>query len=150
LFLQVRINGDVALLKGIMKELLEAEERCPGQVLDHKFIEGKTAFYDEFIAALRAVSWDEIVEGSGIPRAQIREAAEIIMNTDRLISCWAMGLTQHKNAVGTIQEIVNMHLMRGQIGKPGAGLCPVRGHSNVQGIAPSASGSARAPSSSKR
>lgn len=133
MFLQVRINGDVALLKGIMKELLEAEERCPGQVLDHKFIEGKTAFYDEFIAALRAVSWDEIVEGSGIPRAQIREAAEIIMNTDRLISCWAMGLTQHKNAVGTIQEIVNMHLMRGQIGKPGAGLCPVRGHSNVQG-----------------
>ena len=133
LLLQVRINGDVALLKGIMKEMLEEEARRPGEVFDHKFIAEKTAGFDEFIAKLRAASWDEIVEASGIERAQIREAALIIINTDRLISCWAMGLTQHRNAVGTIQEIVNMHLLRGQIAKRGAGLCPVRGHSNVQG-----------------
>jgi molybdopterin-dependent oxidoreductase alpha subunit len=133
LLLQVRINGDVALLKGIMKEMLEEEDKRPGQVLDHKFIEEKTAGFDEFLAKLREARWDEIVEESGIARGQIRQAAEIIMGTDRLISCWAMGLTQHKNAVGTIQEIVNMHLMRGQIAKRGAGLCPVRGHSNVQG-----------------
>ncbi|MDT5295185.1 MAG: hypothetical protein QOJ76_2065 [Acidobacteriota bacterium] len=133
LLLQVRINGDVALLKGIMKEMLEEEDKRPGQVLDHKFIEEKTAGFDEFLAKLREARWDEIVEESGIAREQIRQAAEIIMDTDRLISCWAMGLTQHKNAVGTIQEIVNMHLMRGQIARRGAGLCPVRGHSNVQG-----------------
>ena len=133
LFLQVRINGDVALVKGIMKQILEEEDKRPGKVLDHKFIEEKTAGFDEFLKSLRAADWSEIVEGSGISRNQIREAADIIINTDRLISCWAMGLTQHKNAVGTIQEIVNMHLMLGQVGKPGAGLCPVRGHSNVQG-----------------
>src|SRR5882724_1295333 len=96
-FLQVRINGDVALLKGIMKQLLEDED-------------------------LRPTDWNAIVEGSGISREQIRDVAEVIASTDRLITCWAMGLTQHKNAVGTIQEIVNLHLMRGQIGKPGAGL----------------------------
>jgi molybdopterin-dependent oxidoreductase alpha subunit len=133
LLLQVRINGDVALLKGIMKEMLEEEARRPGEIFDHKFIEEKTAGFDEFIEKLRAAHWDEIVEASGIEREKIREAALMIINTDRLISCWAMGLTQHKNAVGTIQEIVNMHLLRGQIAKRGAGLCPVRGHSNVQG-----------------
>lgn len=133
LFLQVRINGDVALVKGIMKQILEEEDKRPGTVLDHKFIKEKTAGFDEFIKALRAADWNEIIEGSGVSREQMREATDIIINTDRLISCWAMGLTQHKNAVGTIQEIVNMHLLRGQLGKPGAGLCPVRGHSNVQG-----------------
>ncbi|MFN2456196.1 MAG: FdhF/YdeP family oxidoreductase [Pyrinomonadaceae bacterium] len=133
LFLQVRINGDVALLKGIMKEMLEAEEKRPGEVFDQKFIQESTAGYDQFLMKLREADWNEIIENSGVAREQIREAAEIIMTTDGLISCWAMGLTQHKNAVGTIQEIVNMHLLRGQIGKPGAGLCPVRGHSNVQG-----------------
>ena len=92
-----------------------------------------TAGFDEFVAALRNTDWDEIVEQSGISKAQIEEAAQIFVESDRTIFCWAMGLTQHKNAVANIQEIVNLMLLRGQIGKPGAGLCPVRGHSNVQG-----------------
>ena len=133
LFLQVRINGDVALLKGIMKEMLEEEERRPGQVLDRSFIEEKTAGFESFAAALRQVSWDEIVEQGGVSRDLIRRAAEIMIRSERTIICWAMGLTQHKNAVANIQEIVNLLLLRGQIGKPGAGACPVRGHSNVQG-----------------
>jgi molybdopterin-dependent oxidoreductase alpha subunit len=133
LFLQVRINGDVALLKGIMKEMLEEEERQPGRVLDREFISEQTDGFESFALALRRVSWDEIVEQSGIGREQIREAAEIMMRARRTICCWAMGLTQHKNAVANIQEIVNLLLLRGQIGLPGAGVCPVRGHSNVQG-----------------
>jgi molybdopterin-dependent oxidoreductase alpha subunit len=133
LFLQVRINGDVPLLKGIMKEMLSEEQRSPGTVLDHKFIQETTNGFEEFAEALREVSWDEIIDQSGINRDQIRQAAEIMIRSQRTIFCWAMGLTQHKNAVANIQEIVNLLLMRGQIGKPGAGACPVRGHSNVQG-----------------
>jgi molybdopterin-dependent oxidoreductase alpha subunit len=133
LFLQVRINGDVALLKGIMKEMLEEEERRPGQIFDHEFIHEQTIDFESFIAALRQMNWDDITGQSGIEREQIREAAAIMMRSERTICCWAMGLTQHKNAVANIQEIVNLLLLRGQIGKPGAGVCPVRGHSNVQG-----------------
>lgn len=133
LFLQVRINGDVALLKGIMKEVLLEEERRPGQVLDHGFIREKTAGFEEFTRALKEVSWDELVEQSGVSREEIRAAAGMFIDSERTICCWAMGLTQHKNAVANIQEIVNLLLLRGQIGKPGAGVCPVRGHSNVQG-----------------
>ncbi|MGZ5481697.1 MAG: FdhF/YdeP family oxidoreductase [Pyrinomonadaceae bacterium] len=133
LFLQVRINGDVALLKGIMKEVFDAEERQAGQVLDHDFIKQYTTGFEEFRQALRAVQLNDIVEQSGITKAQIEEAARIFLESERVIFCWAMGLTQHKNAVGNIQEIVNLMLLRGQMGKPGAGLCPVRGHSNVQG-----------------
>ncbi|HEY0376348.1 MAG TPA: FdhF/YdeP family oxidoreductase [Pyrinomonadaceae bacterium] len=133
LFLQVRINGDVALLKGIMKELLEEESRRPGEVLDHEFIEEHTDGFESFTSALRQVNWDDIVEQSGVSRGQMREAAEIMIGSNRTIICWAMGLTQHKNAVANIQEIVNLLLLRGQMGKPGAGACPVRGHSNVQG-----------------
>jgi molybdopterin-dependent oxidoreductase alpha subunit len=133
LFLQLRINGDVPLLKGIMKEMLEEEERRPGEVLDHEFIREQTTGFESFVQALKEVSWDEIVEQSGIAREQMREAARIMIASKRTICCWAMGLTQHKNAVANIQEIVNLLLLRGQIGKPGAGACPVRGHSNVQG-----------------
>ena len=133
LFLQVRINGDVALLKGIMKEILEEEGRRPGEVLDHEFIRACTSGFEEFERALREVAWDEIVEQSGIPRERIRRAAAVAIESERTIVCWAMGLTQHRNAVGTIQEIVNFLLLRGNIGRPGAGACPVRGHSNVQG-----------------
>ncbi len=133
LFLQVRVNGDVALLKGLMKEVLEEERRRPGEVLDRKFIEEKTHGFDDFARALDEVGWDELVEQSGVSREQMREAAQVYANASRVIVCWAMGLTQHKNAVANIQEIVNLLLLRGQIGKPGAGACPVRGHSNVQG-----------------
>src|SRR2546421_660097 len=133
LFLQVSVNGDVPLLKGIMKEVLEEEDRRPGEVLDRAFLEEKTHGFDEFARALRASSWDELVEQSGVAREEMREAAQIYIKSNRTIVCWAMGLTQHKNAVANIQEIVNLLLLRGQIGRPGAGACPVRGHSNVQG-----------------
>ena len=133
LFLQVRINGDVALLKGIMKAVLAEEEKRPGQVLDHGFIGTHTLGFEEFAAALRAQDWNDIVEQSGVSQEDIEDAARIFVESERTIVCWAMGLTQHKNAVANIQEIVNLMLLRGQIGKPGAGLCPVRGHSNVQG-----------------
>jgi len=133
LFLQVRVNGDVALLKGIMKEVLEEEDRRPGEVLDWNFIREKSAGFDEFARALRGANWDELVEESGVGRDGMRAAADIFIKSERTIVCWAMGLTQHKNAVANIQEIVNLLLLRGQIGKPGAGACPVRGHSNVQG-----------------
>ena len=133
LWLPVRINGDVAVLKGIMKEMLAEEESRPGTIFDLEFIRSYTAGYDEFIADLRATSWDDILVSSGVTRAQIRAAAEIAMTSKRIICCWAMGLTQHKNAVATIQEIINFLLLGGNIGRPGAGPCPVRGHSNVQG-----------------
>ncbi|MEP6707303.1 MAG: FdhF/YdeP family oxidoreductase [Pyrinomonadaceae bacterium] len=133
LFLQVRINGDVALLKGIMKKVIEAEEQRPGSVLDHEFIKQHTSGFTEFRAALDESKWGEILEQGGVPLGLIEDAANIFVTSERTIFCWAMGLTQHKNAVANIQEIVNLMLLRGQIGKPGAGLCPVRGHSNVQG-----------------
>jgi molybdopterin-dependent oxidoreductase alpha subunit len=133
LFLQVRINGDVALLQGIAKEVLEEDARLGGGVLDREFIAAHTSGFAEFAASLGRVGWDEIAEGCGIERGQIREAARAFIESERTIFCWAMGLTQHKNAVANIQEIVNLLLLRGQIGKPGAGVCPVRGHSNVQG-----------------
>ena len=132
-FLQVRINGDVALLKGIMKEILAEEDRRPGQVLDHQFISNYTTGFEEFAEALRKAHWGDIIEEAGIPKTKIEDAARIFIQSERTIFCWAMGLTQHKNAVANIQEIVNLMLLRGQIGKSGAGLCPVRGHSNVQG-----------------
>jgi molybdopterin-dependent oxidoreductase alpha subunit len=133
LFLQVRINGDAALLKGVAKCLLEAEDRQPGSALDMEFVRAKTTGFDELVADLRALSWDDLVEQSGISRQQITEAARLFQQSERIIACWAMGLTQHKNAVATIQDVVNLLLLRGSIGKPGAGVCPVRGHSNVQG-----------------
>jgi molybdopterin-dependent oxidoreductase alpha subunit len=133
LWLPVRINGDVAVLKGIMKEMLAEEDKRPGTIFDQEFIRNYTAGYEEFIADLRATGWDEILVSSGVAQAQIRAAAEIAMESKRIICCWAMGLTQHKNAVATIQEIINFLLLGGNIGRPGAGPCPVRGHSNVQG-----------------
>lgn len=133
LFLTVRINGDVALLKGIMKEMLEEDDRTGGKVLAHDFIEHHTEGFSEFAQDIRNESWSSIVHNSGISREQIREAAQIAMQSQRMICCWAMGITQHKNGVANVQTIVNFVLLRGQIGRKGAGLCPVRGHSNVQG-----------------
>jgi molybdopterin-dependent oxidoreductase alpha subunit len=133
LFVPIRINGDVAFLQGVMKEMLAEEDARPGQVFDQAFIRQHTVGYEELVAGLRAASWDVIVEQSGATRAQIRQAAEIAMGSKRMICCWAMGLTQHRNAVDTIQEVANLLLLGGHLGRPGAGACPVRGHSNVQG-----------------
>ena len=133
LWLPVTINGDMAFLQGLMKEMLEAEDRKPGAVFDHDFIRHHTEGYEDLIAQLRAASWDDILADSGLSREQIRQAAQIAMDAERIIVCWCMGLTQHKNGVATIQDVMNFLLLRGNIGKPGAGPCPVRGHSNVQG-----------------
>jgi molybdopterin-dependent oxidoreductase alpha subunit len=133
LHLPLRIGGDMAVLKGMMKVMLERERAAPGTIFDHEFIGEKTEGYDDLIASLDETSWDAILAESGLTRGQLTEAAEMFINAKRVITCWAMGLTQHKTSVATIQDVVNLHLLRGQIGKPGAGLCPVRGHSNVQG-----------------
>ncbi len=132
-FVRVRLSGDLAFFKGVCKEILEGEAKRPGKVVDRAFIEKKTAGFELFLDAVSAVSWDEIVEQSGVARTQIREIAEVVMRSKAMIACWAMGLTQQRQAVATIQEIVNLMLLGGHMGRPGAGVCPVRGHSNVQG-----------------
>ena len=133
LYLRVRVGGDVALLKGIMKEVLAAESREPGKVLDHPFLRDHTEGFDEFRRSLDAESFDELVAGSGVGREEMRQAAEMYVRAERVIVCWAMGITQHRNGVGNVREIANLLFLRGNIGKPGAGVSPVRGHSNVQG-----------------
>lgn len=128
-FLPVKINGDVALLKGIQKAILETSET----LIDVNFIKNDTEGFEAYRTDLLSESWKRIVEGSGISEEQIREVAEVIAKSKAMICCWAMGLTQHQNAVANIQEIVNLLLLGGHFGRPGAGACPVRGHSNVQG-----------------
>ncbi|ALD22865.1 hypothetical protein AM218_15075 [Hymenobacter sp. DG25A] len=133
LFLQVRVDGDMALLRGIMKHLFEAEDLNPGQVVDRAFVAKYTIGFESFEQNIRNTSWEDIEELSGISRAQLLEAANMLATKQKIITCWAMGVTQQRQGVQTIQEIVNLHLMKGAIGIPGAGTCPVRGHSNVQG-----------------
>jgi len=120
LFIQVRVNGDVALLKGIMKEVFDAEERRPGQVLDQEFINGHTTGFEDFKAALGRVHLGDILDQAGVTKSQLEDAARIFVESERVIFCWAMGLTQHKNAVGNIQEIINLMLLRGQLGSRAA------------------------------
>ena len=132
-YYQLLIGGDLAALKGICKWVLEAESAAPGTVLDHHFIQQHTSGLAEFSTDLANVSWVDIEKESGLTRAQIAEIAEVYRTSSRVIACWAMGLTQHRHAVATIQYVVNLLLLRGNLGKTGAGLCPVRGHSNVQG-----------------
>ncbi|MGB2352770.1 MAG: FdhF/YdeP family oxidoreductase [Candidatus Poseidoniaceae archaeon] len=127
LYVPVRIGGDAALLKGVMKEILSNE------ALNNQFIATKTENFDAFTQALSEVSWERIVQDSGIERQMIQTIAEMCSQSNATIACWAMGLTQHKNGVAVIQEVVNLLLLGGHIGRPGAGVCPVRGHSNVQG-----------------
>ncbi len=133
IFLQVKINGDMPLLQAIEILLLQEEERNPGTVLDKDFIASRTEGYDDLVAHLGSQNIDQLIELSGIDRKLIDETVNVLRNKKKIIACWAMGLTQHKNAVDTIKEIVNLLLLKGSIGKKGAGTCPVRGHSNVQG-----------------
>ena len=133
LFLPVRIGGDMAFLKGLMLVMLEREKYSPTPIFDHQFINDKTEGFQDFIANLQTIEWDTVIEQSGLNREKIEEAADMYMSAKRVITCWAMGVTQHKHAVATIHDIANLHLLRGQIGRQGTGLCPVRGHSNVQG-----------------
>ncbi|MEZ5040849.1 MAG: FdhF/YdeP family oxidoreductase [Saprospiraceae bacterium] len=133
LFLQVKINGDVALLKAIMLLLWYQEKSNPGSAFDFDFIVAKTEGYEGFLEDLKQYDFNTLAEASGVARDKIKEAVELIRRHNKIIVCWAMGLTQHENGVANIQEIVNLLLLKGAIGKPGAGTCPVRGHSNVQG-----------------
>lgn len=132
-YYQIRINGDMALLQAVTKLLIEEDEKNPGSVFDHAFIKEKTLGYEELIAHIKSLDFDVLVKDSGITESEVRQLADVLKNKNRIIACWAMGLTQHKNAVDTIKEIVNLLLLKGSIGKKGAGTCPVRGHSNVQG-----------------
>jgi molybdopterin-dependent oxidoreductase alpha subunit len=132
-FLQVRINGDVALFKGILKGLVEREDREPGSAIDWDYVRKYTDGIEGLLDDVRAASWDVIVRASGINRAQIDEATELVRRSERIIVCWCTGLTQHRNGPANIQELLNLLLIRGAMGKPGAGACCVRGHSNVQG-----------------
>jgi molybdopterin-dependent oxidoreductase alpha subunit len=133
LFLQVKINGDMPLLQAIEKLLLDEEKRNPKSVFDEQFIREHTEGYENFVRHLESQDLDKLVMDSGVALTLVREAAELLKGKKKMIACWAMGLTQHKNAVDTIREVVNLLLLKGSIGKPGAGTCPVRGHSNVQG-----------------
>ncbi|MFZ6002210.1 MAG: FdhF/YdeP family oxidoreductase, partial [Bacteroidota bacterium] len=133
LWLQVRVNEDVALLKAILKLLWQKEQERPGTVFDHEFIETKTTGLQQLLEHLQHYDTRSLIEQSGVAEEKVRDAVEMIAAKKKIIVCWAMGLTQHKNAVDNIREIVNLLLLKGSIGKPGAGTCPVRGHSNVQG-----------------
>jgi molybdopterin-dependent oxidoreductase alpha subunit len=132
-FVQIRVNGDLALFQALGRRMLDAEDAVPGTVLDHDFIATHTHGFDAYAAHLRALSWDDVLTSTGLPARSIDELTQRVLRAERVIVCWAMGLTQHKNAVATIREIVNFLLLRGNLGRPGAGVCPVRGHSNVQG-----------------
>jgi molybdopterin-dependent oxidoreductase alpha subunit len=133
LFLQVQINGDVALLKALMCLLLQEEQKTPGSVLDEDFVELRTEGFSELRAHLESQDVEALAASAGVRLGDLEEAVAMILRSRKTIVCWAMGLTQHKNGVANIREIVNFLLMRGSIGIPGAGTCPVRGHSNVQG-----------------
>jgi molybdopterin-dependent oxidoreductase alpha subunit len=132
-FLQIRLGGDLALFQGLGRLLVEAEDRTPGTVIDRAFIDTHCAGFTDYERHVREVDLDTVVEATGLTTTQLRETAQALATSQRTIICWAMGLTQHANAVATIREAVNVLLLRGMIGKPGAGVCPVRGHSNVQG-----------------
>ena len=132
-FVQIRLGGDMALFSGLGRLLLEAEDRAPGTVLDREFIAGHCAGFDEYETHTRATDLETVVEATGVDREQLERVADILAASKRTVICWAMGLTQQRHAVVTIGEATNLLLMRGMIGKPGAGVCPVRGHSNVQG-----------------
>jgi molybdopterin-dependent oxidoreductase alpha subunit len=132
-FLQIRVNGDLALFQAMNHLLLQRESRRPGQVLDHEFIDASCEGFEPFARHLDDLDWAQVERATGLGRAEIEATVDMVLAADRVIVCWAMGLTQHRNSVATIREIVNFTLLRGNVGKPGAGLCPVRGHSNVQG-----------------
>ncbi|RDS64193.1 FdhF/YdeP family oxidoreductase [Streptomyces sp. M7] len=132
-FLRIRNGGDLALFQALNRLLLEAEDARPGEVLDRDFIEADTTGFEEFARHVRTVEWDDVLGATGLTRDEIEQVRDEVLRSERVVVCWAMGLTQHKHAVPTIREIVNFLLLRGNVGRAGTGACPVRGHSNVQG-----------------
>jgi molybdopterin-dependent oxidoreductase alpha subunit len=129
-YLQVELNGDQALIQGLAKVIFSDYE----EVIDKAFVNEHTTGFEEYAKSIRELEWSEVEKLSGIKKDAIETVvAQMVSGERKVVSCWAMGLTQHKNAVATIQDLINVHLLLGAIGRPGAGLCPVRGHSNVQG-----------------
>jgi len=132
LFVQPTLGGDLALIKAVAKRVVERDDETGG-IIDHAFVQEHCSGFDAFCADLRAESWELLVAESGVTREQIEALSTIFIAGQRIIATWGMGLTQHKQSVAAIRMLSNLMMLRGQIGKPGAGLCPVRGHSNVQG-----------------
>ena len=136
-YYQLRVGGDLAAVTGIIKHVLErgAQAHADGKpaLLDEAFIEAHTEGFHALRMSVEAADWRDIETESGLPEARLRDAGERFLRSERAIVCWGMGITQHKRSVATIQMLVNLMLLRGHIGRPGAGICPVRGHSNVQG-----------------
>ncbi|MFD0988947.1 FdhF/YdeP family oxidoreductase [Mariniflexile jejuense] len=132
IFVPITINGDVAFIKALLIKLLEKEE-LSGGVFDKDFINDFTFGYQNFISDLKTYNFEDCLKASGVSKAIFDDVFNLILNNNKIIICWAMGLTQHQNAVDNIRELVNLLLLKGSIGKEGAGTCPVRGHSNVQG-----------------
>ncbi|MFD7367629.1 FdhF/YdeP family oxidoreductase [Nocardiopsis alba] len=136
LFLQIKVGGDLALFSAVDRLLLEADRRGE-DVLDREFVETFTHGFEEFSQALLSEPetefWERTERDTGLSRAQMEELVAMVTSSERIVVCWAMGLTQHRHSVPTIREVVNFLLLRGNVGRPGAGVCPVRGHSNVQG-----------------
>jgi formate dehydrogenase major subunit len=136
-YCQIKVGGDVAALKGIMKLVLEADDAAKhaGElpVLDEAFIAQHTDGFDSFAADIRQTAWDDILAASGLPLAQLERVARIYMQSKAVIACYGMGITQHRCGTDNVQQVANLLFLRGNIGRPGAGICPVRGHSNVQG-----------------
>jgi molybdopterin-dependent oxidoreductase alpha subunit len=136
-YYQVKAGGDIAVLKGMMKRVLErdaADIMAGGMgLLDRAFIETHTLGLDELCADLDATSWDAIERKSGLARSSIESAADVYLRSERVILCYGMGITQHRHGTASVQQIANFLMLRGNIGRPGAGICPLRGHSNVQG-----------------
>jgi formate dehydrogenase major subunit len=132
-FLQIKVGGDLALFQALGHLLLAREEREPGSVVDRLFVEAQTAGFADYREARRALDWAETERATGLSRAQIETVAEMMIASKATIVCWALGLTQQRHSVDTLKEIVNLLLVQGNFGRPGAGACPVRGHSNVQG-----------------
>jgi molybdopterin-dependent oxidoreductase alpha subunit len=132
-YVQIRLGGDMALLQAVSKRVLDAEAAHPGTVLDSDFLLKHTSGLDALANHLADLDEDAVLAATGVTSREIDELAERYIAADRVIITWAMGITQHKKAVSTIREIINLLLLRGNIGKPGAGACPMRGHSNVQG-----------------
>ncbi|CNI93519.1 putative oxidoreductase [Yersinia aldovae] len=136
-YFQPNLGGDMAAVRGMVKALLETHRTRLAQgesgLFDGEFIATHTQGIDDYLTAVDNTSWAQIIQQSGLSESQIRHAADIYQHAERIILTWAMGVTQHKHSVITVRELTNLQLLFGQLGKPGAGLCPVRGHSNVQG-----------------
>ncbi|GAB3621536.1 FdhF/YdeP family oxidoreductase [Glutamicibacter endophyticus] len=132
-FLQIKVGGDLALFQAFGHLLLQAEEQNPGTVIDQAFIDSATEGFEAYRQARSEINWAATEEATGLSREQITEIAQLLAKSKATIICWALGLTQQPHSVPTLKEIINLLLLQGNFGKPGAGACPVRGHSNVQG-----------------